>query len=268
MPAKVFFILLSAAATVALPHVAFLPPAPCATAHDVRQCEVARPKTWADDDQRAVAEALERIGSGELGRGVIAGALRHGYRGLSRYTTDTRKHPANGDIAKFGPGFVLFTPKIIGITDAFFEMADLIDPISGYRVGDVVLLHELAHAYDDRKLSTRTDFTKLTGWRLQGERWEYENRVSISEYNGIFAETLTLYARGRVADAWSRDRRFATRLPFALPTSQSLAAPTETFADVLAHLILDPNATTYLNAEVVAWFKKEVFPDLTAPARF
>ena len=265
MTAKVLCLVLSAAAAAA-PQVEFLPATPCATAHDVRQCEVARPKNWTDDDRRAVTQALDRLSTRELARGVIAAALRNGYRGFSRYATDTRKHPVNGDIAKFGPGFVLFTPKVIGITDAFFEMADVVDPVSGYRVGDLVLLHELAHAYDDRKLSTRDDFTSLTGWRLIGERWEYENRVSISEYNGVFAETLTLYARGRVADAWSRDRRFATRLPVALPTTQSLATPSETFADVLAHLILDPNATTYLNANVVGWFKDNVFPGLTAQA--
>jgi hypothetical protein len=249
-----------------LPDLAFLPAAKCAAASDVRQCEVATPKEWTVEERRTIAQALQRLREDELARGIVAVAHANGYTGLSRYVTDTRKHPLNGDIAKYGPGFVLFAPKIIGITDAFFEMAEIRDARGGYRVGDMVLLHELVHAFDDRQQSATSEFTSLTGWTQIDGQWQYSRRVSISEYNGLFAETLTLYARGRAAEAWERDRAFATRLLSPVPTVQSLATPRETFADILAHLILDPTAPRYLPPDVVQWFEAHVFPGLRARA--
>jgi hypothetical protein len=89
----------------------------------------------------------------------------------------------------------------------------------------------------------------------------------LSAYNGVFAETVTLYARGRYTDAWTKDRSFATSMSFPLPTIQSLATPGESFADILAHLILDPTATSYLKPSVVEWFQTQVFPALQRDAQ-
>jgi hypothetical protein len=245
-----------------VPAVTFLPAAKCDEAPDSRQCLVAGPKEWTAAERQRVEESLERLSAHELVRGILIRARENGYAGIRRYATDTKREASGGHVTKFSPGFVLYTSKVVGITDAFFETADVTDPIAGYRFGDFILLHELIHAFDDRKQSVRSGFTAATGWTLKNNRWVYTNPVGISEYNGVFADTLTLYARGRYADAWQRDRSFATRMTFPLPTIQSLATPGESFADILAHLILDRTSATYLKPRVVQWFETQVFPAL------
>ena len=236
-----------------------LPAARCSDAVDAAQCEAASPKEWTPEERQLVQASLDRLATTDLGRGILEGARANGYRGLQRYRAEVQRNAAGTYETKFGPGFVLYTPKIIGITDAFFELAAVRDARGGYRVGDLVLLHEIVHAFDDRKRSTAEEFTALTGWRLEKGRWQYTNRVSYSAYSGVYAETLTLYARGRYEDAWTRDREFATSLPVAVPRIQSLVTPAETFADVVAHLILDPTAREYLSPALVAWVQKNVF---------
>jgi hypothetical protein len=256
----------TAIAVIAAWAFSFLPPLPCGQTPYHEQCRVARPKDWTVEERRHISDALDRLSAHELARGILAGARDNGYEGFQRYSTDTRRNESGEQVAKFSPGFVLFDAKTIGITDAFFEMADVRDPIAAYRLGDFVLLHELIHAFDDRQHSTAAGFTAATGWLQQNGRWAYTNRVSVSDYNGIFAETLTLYARGRYLDAWTRDRGFATTLAVPLPRIQSLATPAEAFADILAHLILDSTARSYLKPSVVAWFESDVFPALRARA--
>ncbi len=243
-----------------------LPPANCDLEYDSRQCQVAGPKEWSADNRQIVQESLRRLLTNELVQGLLVGAQENGFPGLRRYSTDTR-HEANGPVPKFSPGFVLFRAKAIGITDAFFQTADVSDPLSGYRFGDLILTHELIHAFDDRKKSTDIGFTSLTAWVFRNNRWAYLNPVRFSEYNGVVAETMTLYGRGRYSEAWARDRSFATAMSFPVPTIQSLATPVESYADILAHLILDSRATTYLKPDVVDWFERNVFPALRDKAR-
>lgn len=244
-----------------------LPAETCARASDVRRCQVAQPKEWSDDDRLAMQDALRRLTAHELVQGLLVGAQENGYSGLRRYATGTKHDPMFGPVAMFNPGFVLYGSKVIGITDALFQSAEVRDPLSDYRFGDLILVHELAHAFDDLKLSTQPGFTSISGWTFRNNRWEYTNPVGISAYHGVYAETLLLYVRGRYREAWTRDRSFATSLTFPLPTIESLASPGESFADMLAHLILDSGATTYLKPQVVEWFENQIFPLLKDKAR-
>ena len=248
------------------PGLSFLPAARCDEAPDMRQCLTASPKEWTPDERRMIEASMERLAAHELVRGILVKAVENGYSGVRRYSSDTKKDASGTHVTKFSPGFVLYTSKVVGITDAFFQTADVRDPRSGYRFGDFILLHELIHAFDDRKESIRPGFTAATGWVFRNNRWVYTNAVTISDYNGVFADTLTLYARGRYEDAWTRDRTFATSMRFPLPTIQSLATPGESFADILAHLILDPTAASYLKRPVVDWFETQVFPTLRQDA--
>jgi hypothetical protein len=242
--------------------LAFAPPAVCAEAPDRHHCEAASPQDWTAAERRIVEDALNRVLAHDLGRAIVERARTNGYRVLHRYRTDVQRNRSGQYESKFGPGFVLYPAKVIGITDAFFELAELRDARGGYRVGDLVLLHELVHAFDDRQRSIDTGFAALTGWKFEDGRWHYTNRVSYSGYSGVYAETLTLYARGRYDEAWSRDREFATSLPNPLPRLQSLVTPAESFADIVAHLILDPTAREYLAPPVVEWVEKHVFAAL------
>jgi hypothetical protein len=239
-----------------------LPPVACESEDDAQRCAVARPKEWTPDERRFVEDSLRRLMANEVVRGIVAGARANGYPGIRRYSTHTELHPTDGRVPAFSPGFVLFKAKVIGITDAFFAMADVIDPMSGYRFSDLVLLHELIHAFDDRKVSADTEFAALTGWSFRNGRWQYAHRINYSEYQGVVAETRTLYGLARYADAWERDRAFATRMTFAFPTIQSLVNPGESFADILAHLLVDSTAATYLEPDVIAWFERRVLPSL------
>jgi hypothetical protein len=258
-----------AASGANLHAVSLLPPVRCDQTSDERQCQVAGPKAWTADERRVIEDAMARLTGSELFRGVLVGARDNGYTGLRRYLTATMRDPTHGRIAMFSPGFVLYGSKDIGITDAFFQTESVRDPISEYRYGDLILVHELVHAFDDRRGSTEPGFTSVSGWVFKNERWAYVNPVDLPAYRGVFADTLTLYARGRYGDAWTRDRSFATTMTFPLPTIQSLVSPGESFADILAHLIVDARATSYLKPQIVDWFETHVFPALrTNAARF
>ena len=243
-----------------------LPPARCAAAHDIQQCLAAQPKEWSADERTVLAATMRRLVEHELVRGLLIGARENGYAGLRRYTTDTKLDASQGRVPKFSPGFVHFPSKTIGVTDAFFQMAAVIDARAAYRLGDLTLLHELVHAYDDRTESLDARFTTLIGWEQRNGRWTYTKSVRMTEYLGVVAETMTAYGRGRYDTAWMRDRSFATTMAFPVPTIQSLASPRESYADILAHLILDPTAESYLNREVVAWFHTSVVPVLREKA--
>jgi hypothetical protein len=263
------FILALVAAAASTGHTGFslLPAAKCDEASDVRQCLVARPQEWSTDERRVIQDSMGRLTAHALVQGLLVGAQENGYNGLRRFATDTRQDPTHGRVPKFSPAFVLYRSKVIGITDAFFQTSNVRDPVSDYHFGDLILVHELAHAFDDRSVSTELGFTSVTGWVFRNNRWEYANPVGVSAYNGVYADTLTLYARGRYAEAWTRDRSFATSMTFPLPTIQSLASPGEAFADILAHLIVDGKATTYLKPDVVRWFQSNVYPALIEKAR-
>jgi len=253
-------------ATRTLPGFSLLPAAKCDQSRNVRQCLVARPKEWSAEDRGAIQDAMRRLTAHELVRGILVGAKENGYAGLQRFSTYAEQDPARGPVATFNPGFVLYASKVIGITDAFFQTAAVRDPISDYRFGDLILVHELVHAFDNGRGSSEPGFTVVAGWVFKDNRWQYANRVSFSEYLGVYAATLTLNASGRYGEAWARDRSFATSMTFPLPTIQALASPDESFADILAHLIIDSRASTYLKPEVVGWFEKNVFPALRAKA--
>jgi hypothetical protein len=257
----------STAATTGPVGLDLLAPVKCETTQDVQRCLVARPKEWSPAEHEAMTEALQRLASNELVRGILVGLRDNGYAGLRRYATATKRDPVQGRVAMFSPGFVLYIAKDIGITDAFFQTQSVTDPISGYRYGDLILLHELVHAYDDGKVSSREEFTSVTGWWYGDSRWKYGNPVDVPSYRTVFAQTLMSYARGEYRDAWSRDRYFATAMTVPLPTIQSLVSPDESFADILAHLILDERAATYLKPAVVEWFEEEVFPALREKAQ-
>jgi hypothetical protein len=244
-----------------------LPAAPCDTAPDIRQCLVAQPKDWAADERTVLAATMSRLVEHDLVRGLLIGARDKGYAGLRRYATDTKLDATQGRVPKFSPGFVHFPSKTIGVTDAFFRTAEVIDPRGAYRLGDLTLLHELVHAYDDRTESLDARFTRLMGWEQRNGRWTYTKPVRMTEYLGVVADTMTAYGRGRYDSAWTRDRSFATTMAFPVPTIQSIVAPGESYADILAHLILDPTASSYLDRDLVQWFHAAVFPALREKAR-
>lgn len=256
-----------AAPNTSLPRFALLPATRCDQTADVRQCHVARPKDWSSDEQRDVRDTMRRLTAREAVQGLLVAAQENGYNGFRRYTTDTKDDPTYGPVGTFNPGFVLFDAKIIGLTDAYFQTAHVRDPLSDYRYGDLILVHELAHAFDDRTASNEPEFRSVAGWVLKDSRWVYARRVKYPEYLSVYADTLTLYASGRYSEAWTKDRSFATSMRFPLPTIQSLASPRESFADVLAHLIVDPKAATYLEPELVQWFERHTFPGLIEKAR-
>jgi hypothetical protein len=276
------FLVFSLAAVVSVGHLAarepgprdpsrarfsFLPPARCDQAPDARQCVATQPKAWSAEEERDVRDAMRRLAAIDLVQGLLVAARENGYDGFRRYMTDTKDDPTYGPVGTFNPGFVLFDARVIGLTDAYFQTASVRDALSDYRYGDLILVHELAHAFDDRRASNEPGFKSVTGWVFQNDRWAYTHRVRYPEYLGVYADTLTLYASGRYSEAWRRDRSFATSMKFPLPTIQSLASPRESYADILAHLIVDPRATTYLKPEVVQWFDQHAFPVLVEKAR-
>ena len=86
-------------------------------------------------------------------------------------------------------------------------------------------------------------------------------------FNTISAAVERAQAGDRSVDMSSLNRSLALKLrPTRVPSIRATRNPAEAFAEIGAHLVLDPKARAYLPADIVAYFDRQVFAP-THPAR-
>ena len=69
-------------------------------------------------------------------------------------------------------------------------------------------------------------------------------------------------------DVSTLNRSLALKLrPTRVPSIRATRTPAEAFAEIGAHLVLDPKARTYLPADIVAYFDRQIFVAARPAAR-
>ena len=143
------------------------------------------------------------------------------------------------------------------------------DPISGYNVLQKTFVHELSHAFDGGTISN--DFLELTGWEQHEGRWSLKG-VDMDKVRSTYAEIKKLAWEGlnenkteKIVAALKLNRDFGMANGF--PTTYAMITLSECFAEVASHFLVDPIYSTYMNQEVVLWFKEHFFPKISTSAK-
>ena len=125
------------------------------------------------------------------------------------------------------------------------------------------LFHELLHAFDGPHFdySRHQQFLWMMGWHTpmgpRGyARWEMDGMAPEAVRENL--ERLNAMAlSGRVAEARAEGRRLGRAL--GLPHIYGALNPAECFAMLGDAILFDPEAPQYIRAEVIAWFRRNVF---------
>ena len=155
----------------------------------------------------------------------------------------------------------------IEIHDLYFSYRGVRDHFSGqpgYLLTAEILLHECFHALDDGAGSLA--MAGLAGFNRSGTGWHFTILTAEDAlvFNSVSAVVERAQAGDRSVDVSSLNRSLALKLrPRRVPSIRATRNPAEAFAEIGAHLVLDPKARAYLPADTVAYFDREVF----VPAR-
>jgi hypothetical protein len=223
-------------------------------------CALAAPREWTAGEIALVSGALDDIAVTDLGRRIIDRALSNGFRTIRRYANAARLDAERvyqmetltvATAHHDEPSAI----KTIDLTDRFFERQSLRDQFSGppgYLLTTEVLAHELVHAVDMNQRYSGTE-TFRRGVRLGMPA------ALQADVNAANAERRALVDAGRHADDWHASRSFAiVRLRGRLPSLHALEGYREAFAEVGAHLVLDPNARSQFEPRVIQYFTRSV----------
>jgi hypothetical protein len=223
-------------------------------------CAIAAPREWTAGEIALVSGALDEIAGTDLGHRIVDRALSNGFRTIRRFARAARPDGERG--YRVDAPTVATThhdepsaTKSIDLTDRFFERQSLRDQFSGppgYLLTTEVLAHELVHAVDMNQRYSGTE-TFRRGVRL-GMPAALQADVDAAN-----AERRALVDAGRHADDWYASRSFAiVRLRGRLPSLHALEGYREAFAEVGAHLVLDPNARAQFEPRVIQYFTQSV----------
>jgi hypothetical protein len=203
-----------------------------------------------------VRGALDEIVAHPLGARILERALSNGYRTLRRFSRAARQNIEEGSYQAL-PLIVASAHsdsriKSIDVNDRFFHRMDARDAFSGnpgYRLTTEILLHELVHAIDDgRQYSNRNEFRRLLRLRVTPAEQREKNKAG--------TEVNQLIEAGQYEAAWQVGRAHATAVSTRrLPSLRAMESTREAFAEIGAHLVLDPNARKRLAPAIVAYFE-------------
>ena len=123
----------------------------------------------------------------------------------------------------------------------------------GYSVSDIIIVHELMHAYDDKDELVQNNL-KILGWDSSGSLNIWATNDSVSKIKNELQPLLSKLGPWKIyVDARKRLQ------PFGYPSIYSvLGGPTESFAELGAYIALDPAAPNYIPPQTIKWFRKNV----------
>ena len=213
-------------------------------------CLATSPKSWTEEESGKLRSWLSQLPAAFLEK-----VRSNGFVTIYRYAHGFVKTATNGAYIRDEPlAWVWSVDKSVNISDFVFFASTLRDPISNYDFAQKTLVHELGHAYDNGSIGE--DFLKLTGWQESGGKWALRN-VDMTEVNATYAEVRRLGFEGlsdppKLIEAMRLNRDFGIKHGF--PTVYAMTNPSECFAEILAHVLVDPAHAQYLKPEVVEWF--------------
>jgi hypothetical protein len=236
-------------------------------------CAVAKGRAWAASEMATIETVLAEITASEHGRQVITQAIRDLGESVEMRRFDVclsaKGIAEEADAAYYNNGRTQF----LQVCDRFFRQDGLRDRHSGpigYRLQTEIIAHELFHVVD--RLGMRfsragNEFTDLVGLR------PFPRRPGFWIPKGITAHEAAENTRARLridqlaktdeAAAIDASRTYARAFRLkSFPTQLAMRSPEEAFAEIGAHLLLDPTARHYLAPAVVTYFDERVFPSL------
>src|SRR5262245_5272007 len=232
-------------------------------------CHERGPRSWKRHEIESLHTAIDDVLQRPLGPAVIRESQRRGADVLQRYTLGTENdgtvsHIVNSAFHSSSDG-----RSFIEVTDRFFEKGGKRDQRSRYLLQTRILLHELFHAIDDQgqRFSMANDeFASLIGLIYIDNGWRRINATESEEQiqYDVANRIKQLLTKNQYEDAWNTGRVYATRPEIALPSIRALDSPAEAFAEIGAHLLLDPAVATYLKPQVIDYFRDRVFPTFEA----
>lgn len=228
-------------------------------------CALTHPRGWAPDEIALVRSALDQIAANALGRQIIQRARQNGFHTLRRFEHAAEPNERGGYDAT--PMIVAKTHtddersiRTIDLTDRFFERVSVRDHFSGepgYLLTTEILAHELVHALDlGQRYSGTDEFRKVSRLGLTADLQREADEVNVAR--------MRLNAAGEYDASWQASRSFGVLRLRRLPSVHALDGYREALAELIAHLVLDPNARRRTEPRVLRYFDTVVFE---APSR-
>jgi hypothetical protein len=123
----------------------------------------------------------------------------------------------------------------------------------GYSVTDIIILHELMHAYDDKNELVQNNL-KILGWDPSGTSNIWATGDSVSKIKNELQPFLPKLGPWKIyVEARKRLQ------PFGYPSIYSiLGGPTESFAELGAYIALDPSASNYIPPQTIKWYRENI----------
>ena len=222
-------------------------------------CEATEPKQWTEEEFSIVKKWLDA-----LPVSFMAQVRKNQFVTIYRYGHGFAKSP-NGKYIRDEPtAWVWGVDHSINMSDLVLLDALPLDPISRYDIRQKTFVHELSHAFDGGTVGQ--DFLDLLGWQQEAGQWVLKG-VDMGKVRSTYAEVQRLGWEGlkeqrsdKIVAALKLNREFGMANGF--PTAYAMMNPSESFAEISSHLIVDPKFSQYMKQEVVKWFEKHVVPDL------
>lgn len=145
--------------------------------------------------------------------------------------------------------------KMLIVTDRYLNYS-LKDPLGNFDRADLTMLHELAHAFDgaDWQYSTSEEFLRLSGFTKDSGTWKLSGLPQ--GLDDSLQQYADLLSKGNLHEAFSLSRNISAK--FGLSSFAVIPFPWEYLAETTATVYFDPNASTYLNPEIVKWINKNI----------
>jgi hypothetical protein len=211
-------------------------------------------KEWTATERTVVLRAVKDIRAHPLGDRLWRTVSNEGKRDivLRRYSEDVKSGREPTVVTRqWG--------KWLEVFDRFFECRDR-DPLNGsYELGTYIVLHELFHVLDgELRFSKVPEFLDVVGFTRDGSfNWKAGEQSKADLVQKLLWTTRDCQAQMRL------QRQFGVRVLGRLPSYGATGRPREAFADIGAHLILDPKASEYTPATVRVYFDRAVFAGLS-----
>ena len=225
-------------------------------------CEIIEPKDWSYGEIEFVSNALIKFRSGGL-RHILNTIQSFGYNTIERSSFwyflrfDFEKIFAHDRTSETSAVTIESEERgTIVLTDTFFNEPVKIDPISGENHQEIILLHELAHAYDlHRVFSTSQEFLNLSGFEIDNIVPTFK-KITLKEIKDANLEFDELRSNKKFLEAHNMGREIGIKN--GLPRLYSLSNPSEAFADIVAFIYFDKNAENYLSSELIEYIDRTV----------
>ena len=230
-------------------------------------CNTRMPKTWTQEEIEIVKSALNEIDATPRGRAVIQRAQALGYGRLRRFA-----HHINlpsGTANTSARAVLRRVTRTIDFNDAFFRCISARDKFSGtpgLSITTMVTLHEIMHAVDDARIySESAEFLRLLDfrrdqhgvWRLW--RLNSLSQVDAQEWDRQVRRSNDAADAGLCELSFAISREYGPKLLKTLPSMRAADRPSDAFAEIGMHLVLDRQVESYLQPNVVEYFNTHVF---------